>query len=161
MSTTDWIWTCLTYHAACKVEFQPFNQSYSQLTFSIFYESCLVRYLGASRGTLCARTSKGQARRTSVQSFPIHRSRSLWCCRCTMIPRLYPSSVSCSRNPYGPQPLPLLPVQRVTRDKTLLLDPCQNSYVRQCVSYTNFSIKRVFFQHSCVEESSAKTSKNI
>ena len=24
------------YHAACKVEFQPFNQSYSQLTFLIF-----------------------------------------------------------------------------------------------------------------------------
>ena len=28
--------TCLRYHAACKVEFQPFNRSYSQLTFSIF-----------------------------------------------------------------------------------------------------------------------------
>ena len=24
------------YHVACKVEFQPFNQSYSQLTFFIF-----------------------------------------------------------------------------------------------------------------------------
>ena len=24
------------YHAACKVEFQPFNRSYSQLTFSNF-----------------------------------------------------------------------------------------------------------------------------
>ena len=28
--------TCLMYHAACKVEFQPFNRSYSQLTFFIF-----------------------------------------------------------------------------------------------------------------------------
>ena len=27
---------CLTYHAACKVEFQPFNWSYSQPTFFIF-----------------------------------------------------------------------------------------------------------------------------
>ena len=25
------------YHAACKVEFQPFNQSYSQLTFFDFF----------------------------------------------------------------------------------------------------------------------------
>ena len=25
------------YHAACKVEFQPFNRSYSQLTFFIFF----------------------------------------------------------------------------------------------------------------------------
>ena len=25
--------TCLMYHAACKVEFQPFKRSYSQLTF--------------------------------------------------------------------------------------------------------------------------------
>ena len=25
------------YHAACKVEFQPFNRSYSQLTFFNFY----------------------------------------------------------------------------------------------------------------------------
>ena len=24
---------CLMYHAACKVEFQPFTRSYSQLTF--------------------------------------------------------------------------------------------------------------------------------
>ena len=28
--------TCLMYHAACKVEFQPFNRSYSQLTFLNF-----------------------------------------------------------------------------------------------------------------------------
>ena len=28
--------TCLMYHAACKVEFQPFNRSYSQLTFFNF-----------------------------------------------------------------------------------------------------------------------------
>ena len=27
---------CLMYHAACKVEFQPFKRSYSQLTFSTF-----------------------------------------------------------------------------------------------------------------------------
>ena len=26
--------TCLMYHATCKVEFQPFKRSYSQLTFS-------------------------------------------------------------------------------------------------------------------------------
>ena len=32
--------TRLIYHAACKVEFQPFTQSYSQLTFSynVFFE---------------------------------------------------------------------------------------------------------------------------
>ena len=31
--------TCLMYHAACKVEFQPFTRSYSQLTFfSTFYK---------------------------------------------------------------------------------------------------------------------------
>ena len=28
--------TCLIYHAPCKVEFQPFNRSYSQLTFFNF-----------------------------------------------------------------------------------------------------------------------------
>ena len=28
--------TCLMYHAACKVEFQPFTKSYSQLTFFNF-----------------------------------------------------------------------------------------------------------------------------
>ena len=28
--------TCLMYHAACKVEFQPFKRSYSQLTFFDF-----------------------------------------------------------------------------------------------------------------------------
>ena len=28
--------TCLMYHAACKVEFQPFARSYSQLTFFNF-----------------------------------------------------------------------------------------------------------------------------
>ena len=28
--------TCLMYHAACKVEFQPFNRSYSKLTFFNF-----------------------------------------------------------------------------------------------------------------------------
>ena len=28
--------TCLMYHAACKVEFQPFKRSYSQLTFFNF-----------------------------------------------------------------------------------------------------------------------------
>ena len=28
--------TCLMYHAACKVEFQPFTRSYSQLTFFNF-----------------------------------------------------------------------------------------------------------------------------
>ena len=26
------------YHVACKVEFQSFNQSYSQLTFFIFFK---------------------------------------------------------------------------------------------------------------------------
>ena len=29
--------TCLMYHAACKVEFQPFTRSYSQLTFFNFF----------------------------------------------------------------------------------------------------------------------------
>ena len=29
--------TCLMYHAACKVEFQPFKRSYSQLTFFNFF----------------------------------------------------------------------------------------------------------------------------
>ena len=29
--------TCLMYHAACKVEFQPFNRLYSQLTFFNFF----------------------------------------------------------------------------------------------------------------------------
>ena len=29
--------TCLMYQAACKVEFQPFNRSYSKLTFFIFF----------------------------------------------------------------------------------------------------------------------------
>ena len=30
------------YHAACKVEFQPFTRSYSQLTFSTFYKKHMV-----------------------------------------------------------------------------------------------------------------------
>ena len=34
----------LMYHAACKVEFQPFTRSYSQLTFFNFlYKSCRAR----------------------------------------------------------------------------------------------------------------------
>ena len=32
----DILCKCLMYHAACKVEFQPFTRSYSQLTFSNF-----------------------------------------------------------------------------------------------------------------------------
>ena len=28
--------TCLMYHASCKLEFQPFKRSYSELTFLIF-----------------------------------------------------------------------------------------------------------------------------
>ena len=35
--------TCLMYHAACKVEFQPFKRSYSQLTF--FYNVITTRLL--------------------------------------------------------------------------------------------------------------------
>ena len=30
------------YHAACKVEFQPFNRSYSQLTFFIFFVKAIT-----------------------------------------------------------------------------------------------------------------------
>ena len=30
---------CLMYHAVCKVEFQPFNRSFSQLTFFILFVS--------------------------------------------------------------------------------------------------------------------------
>ena len=37
--------TCLMYHAACKVECQPFNRSYSQLTFFNF----LIKYLYTDR----------------------------------------------------------------------------------------------------------------
>ena len=39
--------TRLMYHAACKVEFQPFKRSYSQLTFFNFYqmfEICFIIY---------------------------------------------------------------------------------------------------------------------
>ena len=32
------IQTCLMYHAACKVEFQPCKRSYAQLTFFNFYK---------------------------------------------------------------------------------------------------------------------------
>ena len=34
--------TCLMYHAACKVEFQPFTRSYSQLTFFCFLSNTAV-----------------------------------------------------------------------------------------------------------------------
>ena len=34
--------TRLMYHAACKVEFQPFKRLYSQLTFFNFYEIVLT-----------------------------------------------------------------------------------------------------------------------
>ena len=30
-------------HAACEVEFQPFNRSYSQRTFFIFYKTLVIR----------------------------------------------------------------------------------------------------------------------
>ena len=35
--------TWLMYHAACKVEFQPFKRSYSQLTFFNFYKTALQK----------------------------------------------------------------------------------------------------------------------
>ena len=34
--------TCLMYHAACKVEFQPFKRSYSQLTFFNLFQKLPV-----------------------------------------------------------------------------------------------------------------------
>ena len=35
--------TCLMYHAACKVEFQPFTRSYSQLAFFNFlYKNAIM-----------------------------------------------------------------------------------------------------------------------
>ena len=37
--------TCLMYHGACKVEFQPFNRSYSQLTFFNVLLECLRKYV--------------------------------------------------------------------------------------------------------------------
>ena len=37
----DILCKCLMYHAACKVEFQPFTRSYSQLTFPTFYKIIL------------------------------------------------------------------------------------------------------------------------
>ena len=48
---------CVMYHAACKVEFQLFNRSYSQLTFSNFlpeYKISIVHT--AARGGTCAFT---------------------------------------------------------------------------------------------------------
>ena len=39
--------TCLMYHAACKVEFQSFKRSYSQLTFqlkNIFFTADVLQY---------------------------------------------------------------------------------------------------------------------
>ena len=51
--------TWMMYHAACKVEFQPFKRSYSQLTFSTFYDIyvffCfffLLRQLGGEESRL-------------------------------------------------------------------------------------------------------------
>ena len=38
------------YHAACKVEFQPFNWSYSQLTFFIFVQN--LPWLYVAQGTM-------------------------------------------------------------------------------------------------------------
>ena len=38
--------TCLMYHAACKVEFQPFQRSYSQLTFFNFLQNIILRFYG-------------------------------------------------------------------------------------------------------------------
>ena len=47
--------TCLMYHACCKVEFQPFRRSYSQLTFFNFlYKKRLV--LGAVRQAWSAKS---------------------------------------------------------------------------------------------------------
>ena len=34
------------YHAACKVEFQPFQRSYSQLTFFNFLQNIILRFYG-------------------------------------------------------------------------------------------------------------------
>ena len=39
-TTAVYISETLMYHAACKVEFQPFNQLYSQLTFFILLLVC-------------------------------------------------------------------------------------------------------------------------
>ena len=36
---------CLMYHAACNVEFQPFNRSYSQLAFFFFNKNVEKRQL--------------------------------------------------------------------------------------------------------------------
>ena len=40
--------TCLMYHAACKVEFQPFKRSYSQLTFFNFFSPQKPYYTNVS-----------------------------------------------------------------------------------------------------------------
>ena len=41
--------TCLMYHAACKVEFQPCNRSYSQLTFLNFVLKYLTKHANTSK----------------------------------------------------------------------------------------------------------------
>ena len=55
---------CLMYHAACKVEFQPFTRSYSQLTFFNFYK--IIRLLHR-----CFRTTLSHEDRIGHGSQPI------------------------------------------------------------------------------------------
>ena len=58
--------TCLMYHAACKVEFQPFNRSYSQLTFSIFSRQNRVSSI------ILLRSASFANKKAAVRTYYIH-----------------------------------------------------------------------------------------
>ena len=52
------------YHPACKVEFQPFNRSYSQLTFHFFNKIHAVVVVVDEGSTNSSRAQKEGAHRT-------------------------------------------------------------------------------------------------
>ena len=54
---TSIVRTCLMYHAACKVEFQPFKRSYSQLRFSSCYKIKYNKKLGKPIRSKCLEKS--------------------------------------------------------------------------------------------------------
>ena len=72
--------TCLMYHAACKVEFQPFKRLYSQLTFFNFLKIRfrIVSNLGCSQNRQNRYTNKNKylVTNTSEPRMPQHRT---WC----------------------------------------------------------------------------------
>ena len=70
--------TCLMYHAACKVEFQPFNQSYSKLTFFNFFKKTAqaVDNLVSTNKRMAAQRPAG----SDLHGAPANRARPILLC---------------------------------------------------------------------------------